>query len=132
MVHNYFTTERSSANADTYSEIHSEIRCHFLSWDNEPVRLSAHGTIRIDSTNVEFRSSISVDGVVQNVYTMMDSYATDANMPLSQSFTTEQLSEGYHYATIVGRSTANTYSGHYSGGFGDAERTTLEVAIPKN
>lgn len=127
VIRNNFTAERSSANADTYSEINSEIRCSFLSWDNELVRLSAHGTIRIDSTNVEFRSSISVDGVVQDVNTMMNSYATNANMPLSQSFVTNQLTEGLHYATIVGRSTANTYSGHYSGGATSSERTTLEV-----
>lgn len=127
VVRNYFTTERSSANADAYSEINSEIRCNFLSWDNELVCLSAHGTIRIDSTNVEFRSSISVDGAVQDVCTMMDSYGTNANMPLSQSFTTNQLSEGYHYATIVGRATAVSYSGHYSGGATAGERTTLEV-----
>lgn len=122
-----FTTERSSANADTYSEINSEIRCYFLSWENEPVRLSAHGTIRIDSSNQEFHSSISVDGVVQDVYTTMDSYAANANMVLGQAFVTNQLSGGLHYATVVGKATANTYSGHYSGGATAGERTTLEV-----
>jgi len=128
VVRKHFTTERSSANAAAYSEINSEIRCNFLSWTFEPVHLSAHGTIRIDSAYQQFHSSISIDGGVQDICTVMDSYGVNANMPLSQSFTTNQLSEGYHYATIVGRGISTSYSGHYSGGATAGERTTLEVS----
>jgi len=131
LVKNHFTAERSSANVTTYTEINSEIRCEFLSWADEIVDIAVNGTIRIDSTNQEFYSAVSIDGTVQDAFTLMDSYAADANMPAALVFSASGLSEGYHYATIVGKSAANTYSGHYAGGATTGERTTLRVQCPR-
>lgn len=123
----YLTAERPVLYHTTYTEVHGEIRCYFLAWNNEFIRISTHGSIRIDASNQAFYSSISVNGVVQDVFTMANSYATDAIMPLSQTFTTNQVGEGLKYVSIVGKTSLDTYGGHYSGGATPGERTTLEV-----
>ena len=58
-------------------------------------------------------ASISVDGTGVDVYMAGASYAGGASLPLGQMYFTQSLAEGYHYATIIGKSSAGgiTYSG---------------------
>lgn len=131
VVRSNFTAERSSAGVTSYTEINSEIRCGFLAWADEIIDVTSAGTIRIDAASGrDFFHAIGIDGTVQDAFTQGDGSGS-ANITASLSISVSGLSEGYHYATIMGKGELADFNGHYAGGATAGERTTLQVTCPR-
>lgn len=126
----HLSTERMITSA-TFIEVNSEIRVGFLVWDKETVTLQVNGTVRTDGGSFagpNIATSVTIDSTLQDTYTLCNAVGAGASVPVSTSFTTKSLTEGYHVATVVGKCGGITYNAYYSGSSSPAERTTLTVS----
>lgn len=105
-VVNNFTTTRTTTST-SFVEVNSEIRNEFLVWPDEAVTVSFNGTNRCSGTSNDTVTSIGFDGT-----TAEDAFAyiaATANILTPCSVVVNKtLSEGYHYATLLGKVTAGT------------------------
>ena len=109
-----FTTGRS-VSAGTYAEANTEIRNEFLTWAGEVVEAKFAGSWQSSSGVAANYLAIAFDGT-KSGGVLQSSTAT--LLPASLA-TSEALTEGYHYATIVGKVSASnvTLSGGSDGGY---------------
>lgn len=106
---NNFTTDRTSTST-SYAEINSEIRVEFITWATEAVWASITGTFFNSGANA-LETGIGFDGTTATVE--CGGTGTGANtIGLS---TQKTLSEGYHYATLIGKVAAGTGTWYGSG-----------------
>lgn len=121
---NAFSGSRSTTST-SYAELNSEIRCEFLVFSGEIVDVSVDGgSTNSGSTQVNY-TSIGFDGIAaENVCSRADNTAPAT---VSVRAVKSALSEGYHYATVLGKVSAGT--GTWYGGASTGENTTLKGAI---
>lgn len=122
-LNNVFTANRSVTSTG-YTEINTEIRIEFLTWTGEVVPLTACGAQLNTNGGSTVQTVIAIDGVVQDClsFATAPTGATAQSMALSLNAT--GLSEGYHYATLMGAVSAST--GTWLGGNSNGSRSTLK------
>lgn len=100
-----FTTNRSYS-SPTLGEINSEIRISFLSWASENVTLDVRVAASIPSAGNNIGGGIAIDSTSVNTSAPFNAIGSGANYVVSMSQVTETqtLSEGLHYATLLGES----------------------------
>lgn len=120
---NHYTANRSTTSA-TYVEFNSEIRGNFLTWADETVLVGVSGGAATNVAAVA-EHSIGFDGTTaEDAYGRTDLTTTTS---IGLSLVKHGLSEGFHYATHLGRvAGGNTLS--VAGG-GLAAATSLTVGI---
>ena len=136
----YFTTDRSTNNTASFTEINSEIRAEFLVWDGQAANISVNGGtllnmgagdggyayygIAIDGASPQDNGCGIVGVVVPDNYSSLDW------LPLSINTAISGLSEGYHYATVSGLVVHTSGSGgllYFNGSATSGRRTSLTV-----
>ena len=136
----YFTTDRSTNNTASFTEINSEIRAEFLVWDGQAANISVNGGtllnmgagdggyayygIAIDGASPQ-DNGCGIVGVI-----VPDNYSSSDWLPLSINTAISGLSEGYHYATVSGLVVHTSGSGgllYFNGSATSGRRTSLTV-----
>ncbi len=103
-----FSADRSTA-SNTYVELNTEIQNTFLTWADEAVTVSVNGAISNGSVTSMNASAVAFDGT-----TAETGFESSGNQPTSAGGVVlaisgqKTLSEGYHYATLLGAASAGT------------------------
>lgn len=117
----HLTTARQTTSL-SYAEINSEIRTEFLSFAEEVVDIFCVGGFGSNGINTAY-ASLGIDGITpENTF---NASATGLQGTLALMLFKSGLSEGYHYATLLGKQTVSgtiTFIGGAS-----VDRTTLKV-----
>ncbi|MBR0962261.1 hypothetical protein [Bradyrhizobium japonicum] len=124
------TATRSITNA-SWTEFHSELRVEFLTWADELVEVnpSASGYVGVASQVTFF--AIGFDGTTPEpgMSTISDGSGSGGSLrPLSLS-ARRRLSEGYHYATLLGGNNASAQASIYFGSAADGSRSANIVSV---
>jgi hypothetical protein len=121
---NHFTATRSTTSL-SYVEVNSEIQLKFITWSNIMVTLSISGAGYV-TTGGSMWTSIGVDSTTtaQDTWTFMS--GTNSQAQACTHFGT--YSEGYHYATLLGKVSVNT-ANWYMPSNAAGERLTLNATI---
>ena len=121
------STNRTTTST-SYVEINSEIRNEFLTWADEGVNISCGGICQNDTTVQGATSSIGIDGTTaEDVYYSAQAFAGGADLSFACALNKSGLSEGYHYATLLGKVSANT--GTWKGSGTAGARVALTTMI---
>lgn len=124
---NSFSTNRTSTST-SYAEINSEIRVEFLSWSGEVVDLGINGACGNDTNGGLTFTAIGIDdATAEDSYSLNSTHSSGTTHPIAVRLLTSSLTEGYHYATLVGKVGANT--GTWIGSSTVALRTTLRALL---
>lgn len=119
-------TASINSNSGTFVELGSGFtgfRIGFLTWNDEPVIVNVNGVWR-GGANMGY-TSIGIDAGTATQASNV--WQAGVYGPLAINFATK-LSEGYHYACLVGRSDGGTtYT--WEGNANTGERCTLEVRV---
>jgi len=116
-----FSTDRSTT-ATSAAEINSEIRNAFLCWSGDVVALKATGTVSGSGGTV--RMFVGVDGT--STRTNGGAMAGTDFVPVACMEDATGLSEGYHYATLIGWVSAGTGTWKNGSGLGCAVTATVQ------
>jgi len=105
-----FTAGRNFSNTGSYAEINAEARVQWLSWANEPVMLAFNGSFfSTTSAAIGIFVSIGIDTATPvDTYARRGTGANSESNDLATTFTTINLSEGNHFAMVLGFVTAGT------------------------
>jgi hypothetical protein len=126
-----FTADRTTTST-SYAEINSEIRVPFLTWGDSDVAFSVRGAVHNDTINTRVQTAVGIEtGGSVNVRggtSIRQGPGTNAQ-EFSAAFSGfADESEGYHYATVMGR--VGTGTGTWSGGNAIAEiDITLTITV---
>lgn len=96
-----FTAIRSTTSL-SFTEINTEIRCEWLQWADEVPQAHIQGTAANVSSNIYTVTAIGWDGTPDANTSNSITSATGLFVNCSTSAPKEGLSEGYHYATLMG------------------------------
>ncbi len=113
-ITNSFSTGRASSSA-TYVELNSEIRSNFLSWADDAAQFNATGGVLNNTGAVDTNISIGLDTgtSAQNVqWDYNDSGVAgigSAAFPYGGGLSVG-VSEGFHFATIIGKTSGGTFT----------------------
>lgn len=100
-----FTADRTTTST-SYAEINTEIRCEFLAWPTEAMFFAINGCFfNSGGAGVTF-AAVGFDGTTPEPGVL---FTGSSAAPLSAT-ATRTLSEGYHYATLLGKVSAGTGS----------------------
>jgi hypothetical protein len=128
-VTNHFTTNRSTTSG-TLGEINAEVECDFLTWADEAAVVAVNGPVENSGgTGATITTAIGVDSTTASSEAYTQSTITGSGTPvegMGMSFSTV-LAEGFHYATLLGSTTASTATWPGSGSVGS--RVTLNVTF---
>lgn len=123
----WFTAARTTASA-TYVELNTEIRCEFLTWGDEVSAAYADGRVSNATASGFMASSIGIDGTTaEEAYSVFQAYTNGATGGFGIAVPKSGLSEGYHYATLLGWSSGGT--GTWFGGANPGDRSSLKVIV---
>jgi hypothetical protein len=119
-------TSNSTTTSTSYVELQSAARIEFLVWAFEVVAISVSGANKNTASSDDVFTSVGLDGA-----TTLDAFnvvhpAVNSYSPVGLSINTI-ASEGYHYATILGKVAAGT--GNWEGGGTVGVRTTITCRI---
>jgi hypothetical protein len=118
---NFFTANRTTTST-TFVEINTEIRVEFLTWDDEAVEVAIAGACN-HSAGATSIVTIGLDGITPEETT---TYCNATTVQAAHALTYRVgLSEGYHYATLLGRTASGTLT--IIGGSTLGERTTMQT-----
>jgi hypothetical protein len=126
-----FTADRTTTST-SYAEVNSEIRVPFLTWGDSDVAFSVRGAVHNDAINTRVQTAVGIEtGGSVNVRggtSIRQGPGTNAQ-EFSAAFSGfADESEGYHYATVMGR--VGTGTGTWSGGNAIAEiDITLTITV---
>ncbi len=125
----FFTAPRTTT-SNTFVEVDSEIRFEFVVFAGEVVHVTACGDVRNDTVSQNTGTAIGFDGTTPEEGSMLPA-ASISNARMATSVTTVKagLSEGYHYATILGRTDTTTATATWHGSTTVANRFSLQAAI---
>lgn len=103
-----FSADRSTTSA-TYVELNSEIRNTFLTWGDESVSVAVSGSI-VNSATDAVGSAVAFDGTSAEtgMETSQRVAAANVDETLAVNGFKGGLAEGYHYATIIGKTPSGT------------------------
>lgn len=121
----FFTANRTTTSA-TYVEINAEIRVNFVTWADEEVFTSLMGRWQNGSSNGS-RTSVGFDGTTPEDCVSGSGIGGQGDWPIGISLFKTGLSEGVHFATLLGATgggTANWY-----GNATLADRCSVDVAV---
>jgi hypothetical protein len=125
-----FSTGRTTT-ATTFAEINSEIRCEALVWGDEAVHVDSTLAAVFGLTSSTGYMSIAFDGVTPEPATLTLLGTSVPSAPFINGSPTVHktgLTEGYHYATVVGQiSSGDTLT--ILGASGGVQRGTLIAGI---
>lgn len=102
-----FTADRTTSSTASFAELNSEIRLNFLIWSDEGVSVAAGGSVLASGTGFA-RSAVGYDGTTNDYASSAPGGVTGASWPLSCVNEKDGLSEGAHYATLLGKVTVGT------------------------
>lgn len=121
-----FTANRTTTST-TYVELNSEIRNNFLIWADEAIQVSVAGAGDNSTANRVLTTSVGFDGTTaEDAYNTEQAYANGGQSSVGLTLNKSGLSEGYHYATVLG-STTSPGTATWYGGSTAGERTTLST-----
>ena len=111
-----FSTDRALTST-SYAEVNSEIRIEWINWTGETVQLISSGALANDANAVTF-TSIGIDDATAEDIAAKTNVGANVYSSYGLHLPISSLSEGYHYATILGKSVsgANTYIGSATAG----------------
>jgi hypothetical protein len=115
-----FTAVRSTTST-TFVEINSEIRNEAILWEDESWILAASGSLSHGSVGQNSLAAIGIDSGTPPADMPGGILLTNTaaqNFPFGVTYIASALTEGYHYATLVGRTPAGTAS-YRGAGAGD-------------
>lgn len=104
---NNFTTNRSTSSTSAV-ELNSEIRIEFLSWSGECVQVFGQGNCSNTHEGRHCYSLVSFDGVSTATWVSVQAPLDGGGFGFSCSSVSSSLSQGYHYATLLGFVSNNT------------------------
>lgn len=109
---NSFTANRSTTST-TFVELNTEIRNEFLIWSDETCTLQMNGPMYSSSAATYAIGAFGIDGTTAlqagGADVVTYGYGTSAVLPgAAFGATTSELSEGYHYVTLLGRTNVGT------------------------
>lgn len=112
---NTFTADRSTASG-TYVELNTEIRVEFIAWAGETIDYSAVGTSSNANGGGYNGSAIGFDGTTAEAGSEQagPAYTGGAGLVLGIAGHKNDLAEGYHYATLIGKTSGGTTGTWYS------------------
>jgi hypothetical protein len=124
---NIFTAGRSTTSG-SYAEVNSEIRCQFLVWSGDSAQIEINGSVE-SNTAMSVATAISIDSTStpQDAYTQGTVTGANQFMATVVSRAFGGLAEGFHYATLLGLTSAGAPV--WSGGGSQGSRTSLSVAV---
>lgn len=123
---NAFTATHSTSSA-TYVEIDSSIRIKFLTWGNEAVSVNVTGQ-NSGGANTFGNTSIAFDGTTPEDAQTTNSWPSgDQNGSVAIAYIKAGLSEGEHYATVLGNVSGST--GNWNGGASPGSRVAMTVGV---
>ncbi len=128
---NWFTANRTTTST-SYVEINSEIRVEFLVWADDLVLVTLDVVAFTGATALnEVRSAINYDGgTSEDGVGYVQAWNTaQATVPASITRSKTALSEGYHYATLFGRSDNGGSTATWVGSGTANLRTVLDLSI---
>ena len=123
---NAFTSNQATA-SNTYVEISASIRIEFLTWADDAVTVSAAGGANIGGAAANPSTSIGFDGATAEE-TVSYSPSGSVGPPFAVSISKSGLSEGYHYATLLGHTTGGA-SMSWLGSATVGERSALTISL---
>lgn len=123
---NNFTASRTTTST-TYVELNSEIRGNVLTFPDEAVIATGQGVLKSNNTASYVAVSIGFDGTNQE-NGMVAAFTSAANSEYGFNVTVRKsgLSEGSHYATLLGNNSGGNTSTFMGGTFA-ANTTVLEL-----
>jgi hypothetical protein len=126
-----FTADRTTTST-SYTELNSEIRLPFLTWGDNDVVFSVRGASSNDTNNTRHHTAVGIDTggsvTVRGGTSCRQGPSTNAQEFNSAFSGFADESEGYHYATVMGKVGAGT--GTWSGGTATAEiDITLTITV---
>ena len=99
---NTFFTANRNTSSSSFVELNTEIRSFFLVWARELVEIAINGSATSGAAG-DVRTTIGIDGTTpEDVYQNASNYAVGASCGISLCLYKTGLSEGYHYATLLG------------------------------
>ncbi len=123
-----FTTNKTTTSA-SYVELGTEIRCEFLTWADDAVRLDS-STICYNPalsnavfTGVALDGAVPEDGVTNTTAAVNGQIRSGGNPSIDK-----YVAEGYHYVTLVGKSPAGDAC-VWIGAATAPDRCTLRVTV---
>jgi len=123
-----FSANRTTTST-SFTEINSEIRAEFLAWSGEIIDVFLNGAFGSADNSVTAATSVGIDGTTAEdavaQFASTSTGTTTLGSVLSLALSKTGLSEGYHYATLIGKTSAGTCTWLGSGTAG--ARCTLRV-----
>lgn len=122
---NSFTTARTTASG-SFTELNTEIRVNFLVWTGETIQLNLTGTVQPASAATA-TSAIALDSttVADDAYGVASTgVAGNFIYPLGMTLFKAGLTEGSHFATLLGFTSGGT-TGTWTGSGSAGSRTTM-------
>jgi hypothetical protein len=127
---NAFTASKTTAST-TYAELSSsEGRVEFMTWGDEAVHVGVSGSAFNATDSATTNTSLGFDGTTAEetfVQTFTPPSSGGINSACSLSLVKNGLSEGYHYATILGLVTTGT--GNWLGTATVGKRTAITFGV---
>jgi hypothetical protein len=122
---NAFTANRTTSST-TYVEVNSEIRVEFISWTGEVVHAAAQGKVGGTTSGNIAETSIGFDGTTaEDTQSYHQTPSGTEPGTMSVSVHKSSLAEGYHYATLLGK-TVGVSTAIYFGTGTAGTRTALK------
>jgi hypothetical protein len=105
---NTFSTDRSTTST-SFTEINTEIRVNFLSWADETTELGIYGTFLQTTSGQACGTAIGIDSTSVVTQGVADTFSGFANTHQTCAVgCTKTLSEGQHFATLLGAVSGGT------------------------
>jgi hypothetical protein len=114
-----FTADRA-VTSTTMVEIHSEIAVGFLAWAEDAVLLAATGSVSVAASVVSATTQIYVDGAATSGSTVFTCPQAGFGGPIGMTAALgglDTFTEGYHTATLYGRTQSSTATWFGSSGW---------------
>lgn len=123
---NAFAAARSTGST-SYVELSSSERAEFLLWADEIATISVAGAASHPTTGAALFTSIGIDAATaEDLMATASIQGVDYSMPIGIAGNFKKT-EGYHYATVLGRVSSGT--GSWRGSASIADRCTIHVGI---
>lgn len=124
---NSFSVDRNT-NSTSYIEINTEIRANFVCWGDEACQIVISGGVFSGVVGQTCHTGIGIDSttVAEDVIALHGQASNGNGNPALSLYKT--LAEGFHFATLLGKSSSGAANANWGGTAGD-DRTTLSVLI---
>lgn len=108
---NTFSADRSTSGT-SFSEINSEIEIEFLSWDDEAVQIGIAGTSFQTNSGQAVATAIAIDSTSAATQAVSHTAPSTNNRGTLSIWLSKLLSEGRHFATLLGGVSGGTGTWH--------------------